>query len=137
MRQYRKMERQASWTAEDQTEFLKSRDAVRDRFESLGDTDMSERLPYGLQEQLWKLDEFDAIHSLSDARLEALKALIYDTNEIVRRWLVSLKRQDVWADNQRERERKEQLHVFLGIPVIFVFLVVSMVIIGTQLYLNR
>jgi len=127
-------------TAEEEREFLKTRDAMLERsrrLQSLTGEDGGLELPQSLAKSLEGLGGYQSLSSLSDARLEDFNRLSKDADREINIWLTGLRRRSI-QENALEREaRTKFFNRFITLPALFAVLLAVLVATGIFFFLKR
>lgn len=125
------------FTPEEEEEFLKTREALLERYQRIQESPLGSNLPEGLTECLARLDEIEKVSTLSDRQLDGFKEAARSCEGEIESWLESLRRKDLFKESLLKKKRKEGILQYLTVPVAFIALSALLLFLGIRFYLNR
>jgi len=121
----------------EEVEFLRTKEALLQRYGQIKSSDLGPGLPEALSESIEFLGRYQTFSTLSDAQLEAFKETGATAEREMVSWLNGLRRKDVFKHSLVKKKRREGIHRFVTVPVLFFALSVLLLVLGIRFFLNR
>ncbi|MBF0254115.1 MAG: hypothetical protein HQL11_03190 [Candidatus Omnitrophica bacterium] len=121
----------------EENEFLRTRDAVLERYRKICGTDLGRGLSRAIGGAMEVLGSYVSVTNLSDMQAERLRGAWRKCDSEIGDWLITLRRQNIFVNTRARRERKKRIQWMITVPAGFVLIAAGAIAVGIRFFLNR